>query len=71
MRKVPWGRGRKWIKLYGLLTGQLDTAEQFFEKSVQQVQAVEKETKNQGKRNSHSGIFLFHGFGLCKCAHAG
>ena len=42
----PLGRV-EWIKLYGLLTGQLDTAEQFFEKSVQQVQAVEKETKNQ------------------------
>ena len=44
----PLGRV-EWIKLYGLLTGQLDTAEQFFEKSVQQVQAVEKETKNQGE----------------------
>lgn len=38
----PLGRV-EWIKLYGLLTGHLDEAEQFFRKSVQQVQAVEQE----------------------------
>ena len=38
----PLGRV-EWIKLYGLLTGHLDEAEQFFHSSVQQVQAVEQE----------------------------
>lgn len=37
----PLGRV-EWIKLYGLLTGHLDEAEQFFWNSVQQVQAVEQ-----------------------------
>ena len=54
--KSPLGRV-EWIKLYGLLTGQLDTAEQFFEKSVQQVQAVEKETKNQGNETPTVAFF--------------
>ena len=54
----PLGRV-EWIKLYGLLTGQLDTAEQFFEKSVQQVQAVEKETKNQGEDAPTVVFFYF------------
>ena len=54
----PLGRV-EWIKLYGLLTGQLDTAEQFFEKSVQQVQAVEKETKNQGNETPTVAFFYF------------
>lgn len=52
----PLGRV-EWIKLYGLLTGQLDTAEQFFEKSVQQVQAVKKETKNQGNETPTVAFF--------------
>ena len=56
--KSPLGRV-EWIKLYGLLTGQLDTAEQFFEKSVQQVQAVEKETKNQGNETPTVAFFYF------------
>ena len=38
----PLGRV-EWIKLYGLLTGHLEEAEQFFNGSVQQVQAVEQE----------------------------
>ena len=54
----PLGRV-EWIKLYGLLTGHLDTAEQFFEKSVQQVQAVEKETKNQGEDAPTVVFFYF------------
>lgn len=54
----PLGRV-EWIKLYGLLTGHLDTAEQFFEKSVQQVQAVEKETKNQGEDAPTMVFFYF------------
>lgn len=54
----PLGRV-EWIKLYGLLTGHLDTAEQFFEKSVQQVQAVEKETKNQGNETPTVAFFYF------------
>ena len=54
--KSPLGRV-EWIKLYGLLTGQLDTAEQFFEKSVQQVQAVEKETQNQGNETPTVAFF--------------
>ena len=54
--KSPLGRV-EWIKLYGLLTGQLDTAEQFFEKRVQQVQAVEKETKNQGNETPTVAFF--------------
>lgn len=37
----PLGRV-EWIKLYGLITGHLDEAEQFFWNSVQQVQAVEQ-----------------------------
>ena len=56
--KSPLGRV-EWIKLYGLLTGQLDTAEEFFEKSVQQVQAVEKETKNQGNETPTVAFFYF------------
>ena len=56
--KSPLGRV-EWIKLYGLLTGQLDTAEQFFEQSVQQVQAVEKETKNQGNETPTVAFFYF------------
>ena len=56
--KSPLGRV-EWIKLYGLLTGQMDTAEQFFEKSVQQVQAVEKETKNQGNETPTVAFFYF------------
>lgn len=54
----PLGRV-EWIKLYGLLTGQLDTAEQFFEQSVQQVQAVEKETENQGGETPTVVFFYF------------
>lgn len=54
----PLGRV-EWIKLYGLLTGQLDTAEEFFESSVQQVQAVEKETKNQGNETPTVAFFYF------------
>lgn len=54
----PLGRV-EWIKLYGLLTGQLDTAEEFFEKSVQQVQAVEKETQNQGGETPTVVFFYF------------
>jgi iron complex transport system substrate-binding protein len=54
----PLGRV-EWIKLYGLLTGHLDTAEEFFESSVQQVQAVEKETKNQGGETPTVVFFYF------------
>lgn len=54
----PLGRV-EWIKLYGLLTGHLDTAEEFFESSVQQVQAVEKETKNQGEDAPTVVFFYF------------
>lgn len=39
----PLGRA-EWIKLYGLLTGHLDEAEEFYRESVQQVQALEQET---------------------------
>ena len=53
----PLGRV-EWIKLYGLLTGHLDTAEEFFESSVQQVQAVEQKTTNQGE-NAPTVVFFY------------
>lgn len=54
----PLGRV-EWIKLYGLLTGHLDTAEEFFESSVQQVQAVEQKTTNQGEDAPTVVFFYF------------
>lgn len=54
----PMGRV-EWIKLYGLLTGQLDAAEQFFQKSVQQVQAVEQKTGGSGETQPTVVFFYF------------
>ena len=54
----PLGRV-EWIKLYGLLTGQLDAAEQFFQESVQQVQAVEQKTANSGEARPTVVFFYF------------
>ena len=54
----PLGRV-EWIKLYGLLTGQLDAAEQFFQKSVQQVQSVEQKTGASGETQPTVVFFYF------------
>ena len=54
----PLGRV-EWIKLYGLLTGQLDTAEQFFQESVRQVQAVEQDAADQGEEKPTVVFFYF------------
>ncbi len=54
----PLGRV-EWIKLYGLLTGTLEEAERFFQKSVQQVQAVEENTANQETEKPTVVFFYF------------
>lgn len=54
----PLGRV-EWIKLYGLLTGHLDTAEEFFQESVQQVQSVEQETAEQEEAERPTVAFFY------------
>lgn len=54
----PLGRV-EWIKLYGLLTGQMDAAEQFFQESVQQVQTVEQKSTSLGETQPTVVFFYF------------
>lgn len=54
----PLGRV-EWIRLYGLLTGHLDAAEEFFRESVRQVQAVEQETAERGTAERSTVAFFY------------
>lgn len=54
----PLGRV-EWIKLYGLLTGHLDTAEAFYEESARQVQAVAQETQEREGEERPTVVFFY------------
>lgn len=54
----PLGRV-EWIRLYGLLTGQQDTADAFYQESIRQVQAVEQETADQAMERPTVAFFYF------------
>lgn len=54
----PLGRV-EWIRLYGLLTGHPDAAEEFFRESVRQVQEVERQTADPAEERPAVAFFYF------------